>query len=418
MSQDSKALEFHIPTRFDANRPALAFHHEVVLSTIDEHPLASRLPSASRAPKLVACADDFVPLMHGPGDPVSLQDYLQTDRPMLGLRIVSFNDATLVTLSCSHVLLDGLGRKAILDAWSLVLQGRDQEVMDLQGVYEDPFATLGTQLDASYKHRARLMGFSQLFTFGVRALLQKTFYQSDIKGYMICLPGSYVRTLRSQAMRDITKGSDAAVEAPFLSDGDVLCAWWSKYIASCVSNKPGETLVINNVLGLRPTLTPELLRAESPYISNAIMMMPTFNTVGGILTQPLGEVALSMRQTIEGLSTRAQVEARFSLDRAWHLRTGSPALYGDPWMRMIICTNWVKSKIHEVDFSAALLNQKSNNQNAGCPTYTQLHAFAKGFDLVNAFSISKDADDNYWIYSQLDAKHRSKVEQMLRDETH
>ena len=59
--------------------------------------------------------------MRRPGDPQCLDDYIFTDRPMLGLHIVSFVDATLITLSWSHVLADALGNKALFDAWSLVL---------------------------------------------------------------------------------------------------------------------------------------------------------------------------------------------------------------------------------------------------------------------------------------------------------
>lgn len=71
---------------------------------------------------------------------------------MLGLHIVSFTDATLATLSWSHVLLDDMRRKALLDAWSLVLQGREDEVLPLHGVETDPMATLGTHPTELYQH--------------------------------------------------------------------------------------------------------------------------------------------------------------------------------------------------------------------------------------------------------------------------
>ncbi|KAK6001259.1 hypothetical protein QM012_002590 [Aureobasidium pullulans] len=413
---DQKALELHIPTRFDTSQPAVAFQHEIISSSITEHPLASRLPSASQKPELVACASDFVPLMRSKDDPASLQDYVHTDRPLLGLRILSFDDATLVTLSFSHLLFDGLGGKTVLDAWSLVLQGRDAEVLELQGVYDDPLATLGTQPEVPYKHESRVMGLPQLILFGVRALIRRVFSKSEVKDYVICVPGSYVQKLKSHALKDIAEASNPTAETPFLSDSDVLCAWWSKYIASCISTQATETFVINNLLELRQVLTPELFRPESPYVSNALMMMPTFVTARQLLTRSLGEMALSIRDTISQLSTKAQVEARFSLDRVWQRRTGHPALYGDPWMRMIVCTNWIKIKIHQADFSPALLDKKFSNSSPVCPAYNQIHAIIENFDLITAFAISKDADNSYWIYSQLDAKHRSKVEQMLSAE--
>lgn len=335
---------------------------------------------------------------------------------MLGLRIISFNDATLVTLSFSHLLFDGLGGKAVMDAWSLVLHGRDQKIQDLQGVYEDPLATLGTRSEVPYKHESRVIHLGQLVLFGARAFLQRIFFKPDLKDYVVCVPGSYVKKLRDNAIKSLDAAIDPSSEQPFLSDSDVLCAWWSKYIASCVPEQANETFVINTLLGLRPVLTPEFLRPGIPYVSNAVMMMPTFVTAAQLLTKPLGEMALAIRQTIVQLSTRTQVEARFSLDRAWQQRTGHPALYGDPWMRMIICTNWIKSKLYHVDFSPALLDTKFSNSNTVCSTYNQLHAIIKDFDLITGFAISKDANDNYWIFSRLETKHKTKVEQMLSAE--
>lgn len=350
--------------------------------------------------------------MRREGDPASLEDYLDTDRPLLGLRIISFNDGTLVTLSSSHALFDGLGRRELMEAWSLVLHGRP----DLQGVFEDPLAALGTQPEVPYKHASRIMGFRQLILFAARALFRGTFFKSDIKDYVICIPGSYVEKLRSKAIKNIVEASGPSAEVPFLSDSDILCAWWSRYVASCLAEPANKIFVINTLLGLRPLLTPEFLRSGNPYISNAFMMMPTFVSAAQLLTKPLGEIALSIRQTIRQLSTREQVEARISTDRAWQQRTGFPALYGDPWMRMLICTNWIKSRINHVDFSPAVLDKKSSVSHAVVPTYTQLHAIVKDLGLISGFAVSKDVNDNYWIYSQLDAKHRPKVEQMLSAE--
>lgn len=147
-----QGVEYHVPAQFDDQRPPISYYHEPHQISITEHPLASRLPKASTGPQFVGRGGDFITLMRRPEDPQYLDDLLYTDRPVLGLHIVSFTDATLITISCSHVLFDAIGRKDLLDAWSLMLQGREDEILHLHGVETDPMATLGTHPTEPYRH--------------------------------------------------------------------------------------------------------------------------------------------------------------------------------------------------------------------------------------------------------------------------
>jgi hypothetical protein len=97
---------------------------------IGEHTVGSKFPTPSgTGPSVVCDPEEFQSLMRRPDGPKALADYLYTDAPQLALHIVSFCDATLVTISWSHTLLDTMGMKLLLQAWSLVLQGRSDEVL-------------------------------------------------------------------------------------------------------------------------------------------------------------------------------------------------------------------------------------------------------------------------------------------------
>ena len=63
-----------------------------------EHPIASQLPQATNRPSVQADPKDFTLLALGKGSPRTIEEYLYTDAPQLSLHIVSFTDATLVTL--------------------------------------------------------------------------------------------------------------------------------------------------------------------------------------------------------------------------------------------------------------------------------------------------------------------------------
>lgn len=93
---------------------------------------------------MVAQVDRFQPLMRREDGPRNIADYYLRDEPQLSLHVVSFADATLVSLSWPHTFLDAMGRHELLTAWTAVLEGRDGDVKALHGVDQDPFVSFGT----------------------------------------------------------------------------------------------------------------------------------------------------------------------------------------------------------------------------------------------------------------------------------
>lgn len=339
---------------------------------------------------------------------------------MLGLHIISFTDATLVTLSWSHILLDGMGRKALFDAWSLVLQGREDEVPPLHGVENDPMATLGTHPAEPYQHAHKQFSTWPMIIFGLRYAFDQIFRRPEDKSRVIFVPASYVQSLRNAALADIIaehKG-EGGCDTPFVSEGDVMCAWWTRHILSRMPRDSTQTIAINIAVGLRWLLAKDMLPASSAYVGNAVAYVPAFMSARDVLIKPLGYVANAIRKALTELGTREQIEARLALDRTSQEETGNAALFGDPWMHMVVCTNWTKGKFYDVDFSAAVMKEGDHlgGQKAGRPLYIQPHAFAKGFSLISGFSImGKDADGNYWLYGVLRKEYWPKIEQALSE---
>ena len=244
--------------------------------------------------------------MRRSGDPECLDDYISTDRPKLGLHIFSFADATLVTLSWSQVLLDGMGRKTLLDAWSLMLQGREDEILPLHGVQTDPLITLGQHRMQPYKHADKRMSTWQLIVFGVRYVCDQLFWRLKDEGRVICVPAAYVQCLRNAALNDIDNEQKVKTSevTPFLSGGNVLCAWWTRPILSLIPHTPSQTIAINIAFRLRWLLSRDFLPASSAYRGNALTYVPAFMSASNVLTRPLGHVAATLRKALVELSTR------------------------------------------------------------------------------------------------------------------
>ncbi|KZL80494.1 ankyrin-2 ankyrin, partial [Colletotrichum incanum] len=430
----SGKLYWHVPETYTEQRPAISYHHKRHNDiSIKQHPLASRLrskpeaaaSSLSSSSSSSASSDavrdcgpwmvepgqgvDFSPLMRQPGDPTCFEDYLYQDKPMIGLQITTFKDATLVSLGFSHIMWDAMGLKDLLDAWSLTLQGRQSEVIPL--IENDPLALLGKTPSTAtaatsatppsppeqYKHVGKQLGVLQLLTLGLRQALDKFLNKNSMEEFRtVCVPAAYVDLLRKDALQALQhenssmsrvsaskKEHEAALPVSFLSDGDVLCAWWTrKIIASRVRNptKSSKTIAILNMMGLRGVMAQAgLLPKSGALVGNAIAPVPALLRARDLVADGppgLGRVAGALRLAIAQLSTRPQVEALLALQRRSHGnqeenqvdnnktttkkgngKPGLPALFGDGGMHMVVCTNWTKADFFKVDFSPALVNE-------------------------------------------------------------
>jgi hypothetical protein len=405
------ALEYHVPLLFTPERPALTYSHVEYNTIIDDHPLASRLPKASTKPAVVGDPDDFHDLMR-PGDsPTKLSDYLNTDRPQLGLHIVSFKNATIVSLYWPHTLFDAMGKRVLLDAWSLILHGKADEVVPPYGADFDPFTTLGMNPTEPHKLTSNRMGTFGLVGYG---LGQVSNFIRKQENRMVCVPHSFVKKLRESAIESLSAVQTDNTEKPFLSEGDVLCAWWTKLAIAHLPPDSSQTVVLNNAYCLRKTLQPDVIPKNAAYVSNAIGFINVLLPVKDIVEKPLSYVALSIRSAIVELGTRPQVEAFYAMIRESQAKL--PPFFGDRNMHMITYSNWTKAKLFEVDFSAAVVQMgDGRGMNMGRPKYIQNNQF--GLTLPNGFPIiGKDNAGNYWLSGYMNKGHWNMIAELLSEE--
>jgi hypothetical protein len=397
-------LEYHVPAEFNKDRPALSYSH--VVHNVDgmDHPVAARLPKPSLRPDIVCDPDEFRSLFQREGGPVKLDDYLNADIPQLGLHIVSFKDKTLVCLDWPHTLMDAMGKRALLDAWTLMLQGRSDEIVSPQGTNVDPLADLGKNPTEPHKLAGERLSMFGLAQYGVSNILD--FFRSQ-QNRMVCVPGPFVTKLREEALADIEPNPKMC---PFLSEGDVLCAWWTRLAISNLSSK--RTVVLNNAYSLRKPLAEDLLPSNNgPYVSNAIGFLNVLLPAHEIFDKPLSHVAFAIRHAIQELGNRAQVEAFAAM---WRESSGKlPPFFGNSGMHMITFSNWSKAGLFETDFSAAAVTPgKESGEKPGRPSYIQNNQF--GLILPNGFPIiGKDNDGNYWLSGYMNKGHWEKIEEQL-----
>ncbi|KAM0444459.1 hypothetical protein ACHAO4_010154 [Trichoderma viride] len=397
-------LEYHVPVEFTKQRPGLTYTHVDYATNAAAHPLASKLPKESSQPAIVCDPDEFQDLIRSEGSPTSMGEYLNQDIPQLGLYIITFKDKTLVTLYWPHTLMDAMGKKALLNAWTLILQGRDDEVVPPQGDGGDPLADLGKNPTEPYGLSNRRLSMFSLAKYGIRNI--GDFFRTQ-ENRMVCIPGSFIASLRAKAMEEL---ASAGVDQPFLTEGDVLCALWTRVAISHLPNNSQKLVVLNNAYSLRTALEADLLPKGAPYASNAIGFIHVFSNAQEIFKKPLCYAAFPIRSGIQQLGTRAQVEAFASLWRESSVKL--PPLFGSSRIHMITYSNWSKARLYELNFSAATVKPGEGNKKPGFPTYIQNNQF--GLVLPNAFPIiGKDNEGNFWLSGYMNKGQWEKIGQQL-----
>jgi len=357
------------------------------------------------------------PLIRHSDTPKRLEDWIYSDHPQLSLHIVSFNDATLMTVTFLHTLLDALGLAALFKAWTAVLRGREDEVPLFHGFSKDPLAPL-SEMTPPEKHvlSGRVLKGLGMLLFVVRFLFELIWHHK-VEERIIFLPGRYLERMRENALQELAAENNGR-EKPFISEGDVIFAWWSRTVLSALRPALHRTIVLMNVFDIRPTLANEIIPSNCAFVANATSVAYTCLSARRILQEPLSFVASQLRRSLEQQRTRQQVEALAALQKQTVERTGQQPIIGDSNMLLIICSNWHKSRFFDVDFSPAVLVSGvpliGRSNKLGRPSYINPTSHIHNLPLRNCgVVIGKDADGNWWLNLRMTTEAWAKIEKEL-----
>ncbi|KAJ4407273.1 hypothetical protein N0V82_009962 [Gnomoniopsis sp. IMI 355080] len=396
-SKNGSGLEYHVPVAFTATRRAFAFEHVDYSDTLaQDHPLAKLIPKAHGLdrPKILSDPAELAGLYRTGSLATKLDDFLYSDRPILGMYVTSFKDQTLVCMNYSHIAFDTMGLKAVLQGWTAVMQGRLKDVPTPFGFETDPL----TEFGKDSARQTHVLADQLLSIWGLISYLGRRSYSlligpSDIR--TVCIPRAVFKSLREQAVQEATR--EASGVQPNLSDNDVLEAFWLRLAVRSLDLAPGTTVMKQTAIDLRRILSkaPVLLPSLRPYISNAIAWLVSPIPSSEVLTSSLGSLARRVRAVITQQATREQLAAWMGLQRDY----GSLRMFfGDPGMYLIIFSSWARAGLFEVDFGAARKQSDEGAKGSGkcCPVYVQ-QEHGPVCSLEAFFVLGKDGEGNYWI---------------------
>lgn len=390
--------------------------------SINDHPLASRLPKMSQMttdrPSLLGSTAEFGPLVRSQDEPKKLEDWLYSDLPQLPIHVVSFDDATLVTVTFMHTLTDAMGMSSFLRAWTAVLRGQEDQVPLFIGFNKDPMASLGEATPPErYVYSKKLLKGLSMVMFVVRFVFDLLWHRQEDER-VIFVPARYLQQMRDSALQELAAESNEE-RNHFVSEGDVLYSWLSRIILSALKPAADKTIALLNVFDVRSTLGEDRFPRNSAYIGNAVISAFAFVPARRILEGPLSFIASQLRAALEQQRTREQIQSYAAIHTRAVEKTGQVPLFGDGGMLLLSCTNWAKGRLFEIDFSSAViapgvpLSQRANK--LGRASYINVAAHKNGIPTRNTVSVvGKDTAGNFWTIMSMRKEAWPRIEEYLK----
>lgn len=373
-------LEIHVPEKFTAERPAVKLtrisHSDM---SIHNHPLASKLPRETSNPSVQASPEDFLDLSITPETPLTLEDFLNSDTPQFNMHIISFKDATLLSLTWPHLLGDIMSVASVSEAWSLVMAGRESEVPAfLSAGDEDILETAGRHPDFQGKHvlEGRRLSGVWFFVWLARYVLDMISWPT-MELRTIFLPPKTVKKLKAGATMAIKAGlpeaipSNADQATAFVSSADVVYAWlvcMVGQVAFALTSR--RSMMIGFPVDIRdraPSIFPRDQAERGVWVQNASPPLLALVTARDVHAEhAVARVAQSIRHAINTQGTEDQVHALYRLSREAYQKQGLPPIFGVINQLPIGNTNWTKAYLFDkLDFSPAVVEGAGDEAGGG-----------------------------------------------------
>ncbi|KAJ4859487.1 hypothetical protein T069G_04475 [Trichoderma breve] len=357
---DRGQLEHHIPASFSPDRPAVGFEHvDHGALAVEDHPAGSCIPHAPH-------------------------------RPQLGLRVVSFKNSTIVVLHWIHLSFDAMAKKSLLNAWMLMLQGREDEI-------PEPLAPDDYILEHCGKKptEPHVLAEYHMSKPGLVWWVLQNCYNLVVKKQehrMVCVPAAYITKLREKALAELAAQAPSEKwEAPFLSEGDILLAWTTRLAIANLPENSETPIAVQQAYQWRPILK-DLIPDKRPFLSNCVGFLVTLVSAKDVLQKPLSYLASQIRRSIKEQGSREQVEAYTSLIRL-DPANRAPPFFGSTSMQLLMFSNWQKADMYATDLSAAAVTPRRTPLT---PSYVQSvqgpYNFSDGIIVVG-----KDLEGNWWF---------------------
>lgn len=341
----------------------MQFTHEQHEISVQDHPLDGTLPlrSPEGKPTIIDSPEQLDDTLAGPRAPRCLDDWLLTDTPALVVHVISFTDATFITLTYSHSLVDGVGKREIVTNWCKVLAGRAEDVVPLADWGEEPMEVICRPLgpgEERHVHEDKQLKGWRKWYWVFRFIYERIANRNNYRQRNLFIPASTMARIRQsveEGAEEEDKEKQKQPGRPYLSDNQLLTTWLVR-LACLPFKSTNRPLGITSAVDLRGF--PQLggVRPGTVYLQNLLAYTWIHTTPAAVLRSPLASAAALMRAGLKPQLTLPQVRAAAILTHGGIKRSGTVDFFIGKDTSIVSVSSLAKAKYWKtIDFSPAVV---------------------------------------------------------------
>ncbi|KAM3513236.1 hypothetical protein MY11210_003102 [Beauveria gryllotalpidicola] len=405
-------LEIHVPHEFTEQDPPFTYtHRDHSAESFDADPARRTFPRAASGPHVYSRTPAANAAAFAPGTPTTLAKHISRGLPQLGLHVTTFRDTTLVELTWPHTVMDGTGQRDLLAAWSLALDGRAHDIPPLAGAREDVprriverYADARQRIEDDVMQDRALTGFGKLLFFCRLLWRMLTSARADWRVFR--LPRAVVARWR----QDLAKlpPDPKTGELPFVSDGDLLCAWLVTLAAAGRSprRRRRARYVVAGSVNCRSRI-PAL--QDGIYVQNLLgLYFASVPSVGGPEDDDaLARIALAHRAQVAAQTSETQILHHFWRRRAEAEAGQRPSvpLYCRSDDVVLMCNNLSGLRVGAAaDFGPAVVTAADGTRASGRVVSHHYLSSDDGNRPTPYFVCLDQDEEGYWIRANASPK--------------
>ncbi|RTE82406.1 hypothetical protein BHE90_003034 [Fusarium euwallaceae] len=343
LSPSTKLLEYHVPPSFDENYGLFNWSSTTNGGSIRKIEELSPFFSAGQNVCFLPSMD-VIDKRFRPADwPFERKDE-PPNAPLLSIHLTIFSDASVLTISCPHVLADQFGVASIVKAWLKVAKGDTPP--DMLGYRDDvlpPGHPIFDFIDKeSRKGMMRVRGKRDQTVVMAGIVLDLVKARKE-ESLIVFIPLQLVERLRERSSRTFAEKDESV---PDISNGDILTAIFTKMTRQ---DRSEYALNLSQTVNLRGRV-PGLWDDDGDrFIHNALHYATANFNISA--STPLHEIALHNRQAINKALERSEIEVGLAALRDVSKRR-QVMLICEPFEKLYSVSNWCGAW-KGIDFSVA-----------------------------------------------------------------
>lgn len=406
LSQPTGEFYLLVPQYFNKYRPSVQFteeHHNMLMK---DHAIGSQFPKAGSHPSMHPGPEALRSLTVHKDSPRSMLRHLRKTNPLIHLHVVTFVDATVVSLLWPHVMCDCVGWATILKSWSSIVAGRGHNVPKFIGYDRDAMRNVGkSHMPAESVLARRLTGLAGLKAKVDRIGRSLWFLPDKKETRIFCLPAEFLQKIYGAAVSGIPNQF-------YLAEDDVITAWATKILCRRMSGS-SRVVAICKFFDSRPLL-PEVFSKDGVYVQNASFPYVTKIPAQAIFSSPISNIAKDIRVAFTEQARREQVLPLAALMREDidAKKIGKIPLIDKLDAHPVVFINWNKANLWSaVDFTNAILpsSQVDDDDDAIRPEVlarpVHFHTDILGLHDLSPHEVfamhGKDPKGNFWMSASL-----------------